>query len=81
MATISNTQTVDTKVIREFYFKPDDAPKSQWPKKYTVGQSLSMTGLEYKIHSSTNRVSLPAEFDERVKQYAKPKSQDTAKKG
>ena len=80
MATIRNDQTVETKVIREFYFKPEDAPKSQRPKKYTVGTTLSMTGLEYRIHSSTNRVSLPAEFDEMVKKYQKPKSNDQAKK-
>lgn len=76
MATIKNDQPVTAKVIREFYFKSDDAPKSQKPKKYPVGSSIEMTGLEYRIHSSTNRVCLPNEYDEMVKKYQKPKPQD-----
>lgn len=77
MATIANDQNVEVKVIREFYFKPEDAAKTQRPKKYTVGERIMMTGLEYRLHSSTNRVSLPADYDERVKKYQKPRQEAT----
>lgn len=67
-----NNKPVKCKVLREFYWKDDDAPAKEKPRKVTVGAELTMSPIRFRELARVNRVCLPEDFAELVKKYAKP---------